>query len=230
MKEHYRRRDPKLGFDLDEKREPENLVKSYPSLPYGNECHVPVIAFDKLDGSNVRAEWTKKKGWHKFGTRHRLVDKTDPIFGKAPDLIVNKYGDEIEEILRALKHDKAMCFFEFHGPHSFAGMHDVAEQQTVTLFDVAPFAKGFMPPEQFLTAFSHLEIPKVLFQGIITPEIIDQVRTSTLPGMTFEGVVFKGDNDKKTKMPIMFKQKSKAWLDKLGEYCGENRDLFNALI
>jgi hypothetical protein len=48
--------------------------------------------------------------------------------------------------------------------------------------------------------------------------------------MTFEGVVCKAVNDKKTKQPIMFKQKSRAWLDKLHEYCGDNKDLLNALI
>jgi len=37
-------------------------------------------------------------------------------------------------------------------------------------------------------------------------------------------------NDKKTKMPIMFKQKSRAWLDKLDAYCGDNKALRNALI
>jgi hypothetical protein len=47
--------------------------------------------------------------------------------------------------------------------------------------------------------------------------------------MTFEGVVCKGANDKKTKMPIMFKIKSQAWLDKLKEHCKEDEALFNKL-
>lgn len=229
-REYYRRRDVRLTHDLDEKREPENLVKSYPSLPYATECHLPIVAFDKLDGSNVRAEWTKKKGWCKFGTRHRLVDASDPVFGKVPGIIVAKYGDDLAKALSDNGHDKAMCFFEFHGPSSFAGMHDVTEPQTVTLFDVAPFAKGILSPASFLDQFGHLDIASVLYMGMLTPEFINSVRTSTLPGMTFEGVVCKAANDKKTKAPIMFKQKSKAWLDKLGAYCGDNKDLFNALI
>lgn len=229
-REYYKRRDEREAYDLDEKREPENLVKSYPSIAYASECHVPVIAFDKLDGSNVRGEWTKKKGWHKFGTRNRLVDETDPIFGKVPATIVEKFGDSLGRVLRDAGHDKAMCFFEFYGPNSFAGMHDVTEKQTVTLLDVAPFQKGILQPTQFMKLAGSLDIPKVLFEGTVTPEFIDSVRSGTLTGITFEGVVCKGDNDKKTKAPVMFKQKTKAWLDKLGAYCGDNKDLFNALI
>jgi hypothetical protein len=229
-REHCRRRDRREQWDLDERKEPENLVKTYPSLPYGTECHLPVYAFDKLDGSNIRAEWTSKKGWHKFGTRHRLVDASDPIFGKAPGLIVAKYGDSLAAALRQAGYDRAMCFFELWGPGSFAGMHDLSQQQTVTLFDVAPFNLGILMPDKFVKLFGHLDVSKLLYHGPITPEFIESVRAGTLEGMTFEGVVCKAVNDKKTKQPIMFKQKSRAWLDKLHEYCGDNKDLLNALI
>jgi hypothetical protein len=47
--------------------------------------------------------------------------------------------------------------------------------------------------------------------------------------MTFEGVVCKGANDKATRMPIMFKIKSKAWLEKLREYCKGDDKLFERL-
>ena len=228
-REHYRRRDGRQAHDLDERHEPENLVKSYPSISYGTESDLPVVVFDKLDGSNVRAEWTRKKGWHKFGTRTRLVDATDPVFGEVPNLIVEKYGNSLGRALADKGYDRAMCFFEFHGPGSFAGMHNPAVQHTVTLFDVAPFAQGILDPELFLKLFGHLDMPAVLHQGTVTPELIDSVRNSTLTGMTFEGVVIKAKNDKKTKAPIMFKQKSKAWLDALRKHCGDNTDLFKAL-
>lgn len=205
-------------------------MKTYPSISYATESHLPIVAFDKLDGSNIRAEWTRKKGWHKFGTRNRLVDETDPLFGKAPKLIIAKYGDSLGKALADAGHDRAMCFFEFWGPKSFAGMHDVNEDQTVTLFDVAPFAQGILEPERFLKLVGHLDHARVLYEGPCTAEFIEQVRNGTLPGMTFEGVVCKSKNDKKTKMPVMFKQKSRAWLDKLHEYCGDNKDLLHALI
>lgn len=230
-REHYRRRDTRLDYyDLDERRDSESIVKTYPSISYAAESHLPIVAFDKLDGSNIRAEWTSKKGWHKFGTRNRLVDATDPIFGRAPSLIQTKYGDTLAQRLKDAGFDKAMCFFELWGPSSFAGMHKLEEELTVTLFDVAPFAQGILEPARFLKLAEGLDHAKVLYEGPVTPEFIESVRARTLPGMTFEGVVCKAKNDKKTKMPIMFKQKSRAWLDKLDVYCGDNKELRNALI
>lgn len=225
---HRAHQDQPLGARREEP--PETLVKSYPSIQYATECCVPIVAFDKLDGSNVRAEWSRKKAWHKFGTRHRLVDDIDPVFGKVPSLIVAKFGDDLGKALTDAGYERATCFFEFWGPGSFAGMHDPKATQTVTLFDVAPFAKGILEPEQFLKLFGHLDVAKVLYHGEVTADFIESVRAGTLPGMTFEGVVCKGVNDKKTKMPIMFKQKSRAWLDKLREHCGNNHEQFNALI
>lgn len=215
--------------DLDERKDSKEYMKSYPSLPYASECHLPIVAFDKLDGSNVRAEWTSKKGWAKFGTRNRLVDSTDPIFGKIPEIVRAKFGESLPEALKAGKFDRAMCFFELHGSKSFAGMHDINDDLTVTLIDVAPFNQGILEPERYLKYFGHLDIAKVLYEGNLTPEFIESVRNSTLPGMTFEGVVCKAKNDKKTKMPLMFKQKSRAWLDKLRSHCGTNEELFRTL-
>ncbi len=229
-REYYRRRDTRLTHDLDEKRDPENIVKTYPSLSYGTECHLPIVAFDKLDGSNIRAEWTNKKGWSKFGTRRRLVDETDPLFGRVPSLVTAKYGESLSKAFEDNGIKRAMCFFEFWGPKSFAGMHDLKDDLQVTLIDVAPFNQGILEPERFIKLFGHLDIAKVLHQGRCTPEFIEQVRSGTLPGMTFEGVVCKANNDKRTKAPIMFKQKSRAWLDRLHEYCGDNKDLLHSLI
>jgi hypothetical protein len=204
-------------------------MKSYPSIPYATECRVPIVAFDKLDGSNVRAEWSRKKGFYKFGTRTRLVDASDPVFGKVPGLINDKYGKGIDEVLKESKWVSACCFFEFWGPNSAFGMHDLKEDQTVTLIDVAPFGAGILEPELYLKLFGHLDHAKVLYEGEVTEAFIESVRDGSLPGMTFEGVVCKGKNDKKTKAPVMFKQKSRAWFDKLKAYCGDNNELFRTL-
>lgn len=232
MREHYRRRDKRLSIDLslDERQQPENLVKTYPSIPYATECRVPIVAFDKLDGSNVRIEWSKKKGFYKFGTRKRLLDETDVVFGVVPDILEKKIGPALSKALDDAGFDRVMCFFEFHGKNSFAGMHDPNDEMQLTLIDVAPFKLGLLDPERFLKLFGHLNVPRVLYTGEVTPDFIESVRSSTLEGMTFEGVVCKGKNDKKTKAPIMFKQKSKAWLDKLHSYCGDNYELFRTLL
>lgn len=234
-REHYKRRDSRESYDLDEKKEPELLVKTYPSISYATECQLPIVAFDKLDGSNIRAEWTQKKGFHKFGTRNRLVDDTDPLFGKVPKLVRDKYGEALGRILSHARYERAMCFFEFWGPSSFAGMHCSDEDQTVTLFDIAPFKRGILEPDAYLKLVNNaehgpLDHAKVLYTGPCTAEFIESVRNGTLPGMTLEGVVCKAKNDKKTKMPVMFKQKNRAWIEKLRTYCGNNSDLYNALI
>lgn len=45
-------------------------MKQYPTINYWNKGYFgeSCYAFEKLDGSNIRAEWSKKQGWHKFGT------------------------------------------------------------------------------------------------------------------------------------------------------------------
>jgi hypothetical protein len=43
-------------------------MKTYPSISR-DIVGQPIYAFDKLDGSNIRAEWSKKNGFHKFGSR-----------------------------------------------------------------------------------------------------------------------------------------------------------------
>ena len=54
-------------------------IPGYKDAPKG----LPCIAFDKLDGQNVRFEWTKKRGWFKFGMRRRLFDESDVEFGRS---------------------------------------------------------------------------------------------------------------------------------------------------
>jgi hypothetical protein len=202
-------------------------VKSYPHIEYAEDCPLPIHAFDKLDGSNIRAEWSLKRGWYKFGSRAGLLPETNPILGKASDLVLSKYGDELGKSLKGARFESAVCFFEYWGPNSFAGLHQ-DEEHTVTLFDVAPYRQEILPPKEFLRLFGHLDTPRLLYVGPVTHEFIGSVRDSTLEGMTFEGVVCKAA-DKKTKTPIMFKQKSRAWLDKLRVRCGDNRALFERL-
>lgn len=58
-------------------------MKEYPSIPAAADLLArpdaylgqPFVAFDKLDGSNIRAEWDRKKGWLRFGSRRRLLER-----------------------------------------------------------------------------------------------------------------------------------------------------------
>jgi hypothetical protein len=44
-------------------------MKQYPEILHYSRGHFgePVIAFEKLDGSNIRLEWQRKRGFFKFG-------------------------------------------------------------------------------------------------------------------------------------------------------------------
>lgn len=204
-------------------------MKSYPSIDKQIRDDVYIYAFDKLDGSNIRAEWNSKRGFYKFGTRNQLMDENTQPFGQAIPIIQNKYEKELAMVFKEQRWQDAICFFEFHGPNSFAGNHLETDEKTVTLFDVNPYKKGILEPNDFIKLFGHLDIPKILFEGKANSTLVEQVKNSTLAGMTFEGLVCKGQNDKKTKQPIMFKIKSHAWLEKLKTFCKGDENLFNKL-
>ena len=204
-------------------------MKHYPSITKEVRHDVHVYAFDKLDGSNIRAEWNSKRGFYKFGTKSQLMDASSKPFGCAIPLVKEKYEAALAEVFKEHGWKDAICFFELWGPSSQFGQHDFKEKLDVTLFDVNPYKEGILEPQEFIKFFGHLDIPKVLYEGLVTVELFDGVKQSTLPGMTFEGVVCKGASVTNAKMPVMFKIKSKAWLDKLRVYCNGNENLFRML-
>jgi hypothetical protein len=187
----------------------------YPVIQRGIRRSEQIYAFDKIDGSNVRAEWSKKRGFYKFGTRKRLMDETDPKFGKAKALILEKYAEDLESIFIKERQQKAVAFFEFHGPNSFAGYHNEDDDHTVTLFDVA-YQHGILEPKDFIKKFGKLDVPPVLWVGNANSVLIDLVKTGQLEGMTFEGVVCKGKYISPG-YPLMFKIKNEEWIQKLKE-------------
>lgn len=198
-------------------------MKQYPSIPreYRN---IPIYAFDKLDGSNIKVEWHPKKGLHKFGSRTQLIDETSS-FGESITLI-KEYENKIHKQLKDMRAESATLFFEFYGANSFAGYH-IDEPHQVTLIDVSIHKKGFMNPNDFNNSF---DIPKanLLYVGNCNSTFIESVKDGTLEGMSFEGVVCKGVRAKSSHPPIMFKVKNRAWIDKLKSTVSE--ELFNSLV
>jgi hypothetical protein len=202
-------------------------MKQYPEITADIRRDIPVYAFDKIDGSNIRAEWSRKRGFYKFGSRKVLIDSTHPL-GEAENLIRTKYEDDLSEIFRKQRFERVICFFELSGKRSFAGRH-TDEEHDVLLIDVNPYKKGILPPAEFLKLVGDLDLPGLLYRGNANREFEESVRNGTLLGMTFEGVVCKAKNPKRTPMPLLFKIKSRAWYQRLREYCAGNDELYKKL-
>ena len=122
-------------------------MKTYPTVPRGWRKHPKdevIYAFDKIDGTNIRAEWSrKKKKFWKFGTRQLLIDESHGDFGEAVGLVRGKYERDLHDIFTKERFEKVICFFEFYGENSFAGRH-LDEPHDVKLFDINPHKKGLL--------------------------------------------------------------------------------------
>lgn len=208
-------------------------MKSYPSITTKIDFKKSFYLFDKLDGSNIRAEWSPKKGFYKFGSRTQLLTPDQTALYPAIDRInsfTGSTGIELSSKLSKLNCESAVCFFEWVGPNSFAGSHpDSIDDMRVVLIDVALYKKGIMSPERFIEHFSDFDIPKILHQGKISEELFQSIRTSELSGITFEGVVGKERGCNKDGRHDMCKIKTNAWLNKLKDMCKGDEALYQRL-
>lgn len=202
-------------------------MKDYPSISGRYEIGKRIIAYDKIDGSQIRVEWSAKKGFYKFGTRTQLIDESASIFGEAISLAKTKYEEPLSEIFNKQHWKRVVAFFEFHGEKSIAGWHD-REPHKVTLFDIAYENKGLLEPEKFCEIFKYVDIPKVLYKGEITEEFVKSVRENSLDGISLEGIVAKGKCESPG-LPYMCKIKTHKWLDLLKEKCNGNTAMFEKL-
>lgn len=199
-------------------------MKSYPTISTKIK-RTNVWTFDKLDGSNIRAEWSSKKGFYKFGSRNQLINESHYPLGEAITLLYEK-TDLLGSIFMKHKWERVVAFFEFYGLHSFAGFHE-DEEHKITLIDISIYKKGMLEPQQFVNTFEEVGIiPKILHIGMVNEQLITDVKRSALNNMTFEGVVCKYTENNRVKM---FKVKSLAWLNKLRDKCGNNEALFRRL-
>jgi hypothetical protein len=192
----------------------------------GRDC----ISFQKLDGSNLRFEYSRKsKRWYKFGTRRRLFDKSDPDFGSAIDLFSAKYGEALAKIFHDTKEWKGaeymVAFAEFLGPHSFSGIHDPVklkvennDPKDLILFDLDVHRRGLISPREFVKRFEHLHAAEVVYDGPLTQEFFNEVRNGGKFKLN-EGVMCKGGSGHDL---WMCKIKTLEYLDRLKTFFGNN--------
>ena len=192
-------------------------MKAYPTIPKTPpKGPTKFWVFDKLDGSCIRAEWSKKRGFHKFGTRKRLLGTDQGVLAEAQQL-AEAQELSFRKVFEGCKIDRVVCFFEFHGANSFAGNHIAGEAHRLTLFDVDVYNVGLVNPDEFLAMFADydIDIAALLYVGPMDEVILTEIRTGSFPGMSFEGVVAKARRQKRIGTPMMFKVKNEAWIAKV---------------
>ena len=209
-------------------------MKSYREIPGPEKApQLPCVAFYKYDGSNLRFEWSKKRGWYKFGTRNRLFDNTDRDFGNGIELFLNTYGDDLPKVIRDNKDyrgvDNFIVYCEYYGADSFASYIGTAPREIV-LIDVDITRKGIVLPKDFIRNFGHLRIPEVIYEGNFNKQFVQDIKDGKYP--VKEGVVAKGVLPKKNPQHglWMAKVKTKWWMDELKRRAVESAQLQKILM
>ena len=201
-------------------------MKDYPSVPRSvgtafrqiDNCYV----FDKIDGSSMRAEWSKKRGWYKFGRRHGLCDSSNPHLEQVPEMFYSDLAEDLTRLATDNRWQHLVVFFEFWGEQSFAGQHFDDDPKHLTVFDVAADKKGILPPKEFLKRFAgYVSTPAFLGRVQWTRGYVEKVRRGEVEGITFEGVVGKSAISKHE--IVRAKAKTQAWIDKVLEIHGKER-------
>jgi hypothetical protein len=188
-------------------------ISHYRDAPIGLLCYV----FEKYDGSNLRWEWSRNKGWYKFGTRTSMFDRSTPLWSQAIPIFMNEMADVIEDEVR-YEHrgiQRFTVFTEFFGASSFAGNHKEDEPKKLILLDVHIDKRGFMSPKDFTYMFA--DVPwqaNMIYKGNMNAQFIEEVKNGKhTPGG--EGVVCKGSN-------WTAKIKTDAWLQRLKTHYGQD--------
>ena len=192
-------------------------MKIYSSIPsvYQSKDLInrSIIAFDKIDGSNIRVEGSIKTGFDKFGCRRHLIDRNTEMLGVA----VNLFKEKEEKILEILSKNKLQgheltLYFELFGKNSFAGKHEIEDKKDIYLIDVWIKKLGFIEPKEFIDLFSEVGIPKIIYSGILDQEFIDWVINNEEIN---EGVVCKSTRKMKDGNIRMCKIKTGRWIEKV---------------
>lgn len=204
-------------------------MKEYPHIEYWNKGiqGSPIIAFDKLDGQNIRCEWSKNRGWYKFGSKKSMFDETHSEFGKVIPVFKEKYGDALTEVFKRNKLYRNtrnfVVFCEWVGENSFCGRHDPNDKMDIVLFDIAPgdyTNQGFMEPKEFVKEFGHLHIPRIVYQGNLNMSFVNDVKAGKY--RVKEGVMCKGVQQNQGRKVWVVKIKTNEWLDRLRGDLGED--------
>lgn len=201
----------------------------YPSIQNSSKAPREMcVAFDKLDGSNFRAKWTKKQGFHLFGTRTQLIDETDQFWGQMVTIFKTDFAKSLEDkFVRDKDYQNEreyIVYGEFLGDNSFAGRHVDSDEKRIVVFDILCGHKNrkFVPPMKFIKDFQEIvKIPDVVYHGNLNNEFIADVRANKYN--LNEGVICKGVKSRGDAMGgiWMCKIKTQNYFDRLKERFAE---------
>lgn len=192
-------------------------MKDYPSIPLSKGQKFQEIpnahVFDKLDGSSMRSEWTKKRGWYKHGRRRGLLDDSNPALVVVPEMFERSFAESLARVAVKNKWQHLIVFYEFWGDQSIAGLHFQDDEKHLTLFDAAADKKGIIGPKDFRKIFES-EVETAAFLGIhnFTRGFAKRVRDGEVEGITFEGVVAKAGSGHTL---VRAKAKTQRWIDRV---------------
>lgn len=200
----------------------------YPSILNSSKApRQPCVAFEKIDGSNIRVKYTQKRGFDLFGSRTQLIDETHPHLGRVVSIFKRDFQAPLTEIIKKeWPNDRELIVFgEFFGDKSFAGLHDVTDPTLrFVMFDILVGHKNqkFLLPQEFVKLFnSVVPIPRVVYEGNLSDQLIQDVRAGKYD--VVEGVVCKGTQKTGNARGSvwMAKIKTQAYLDKVLNRFGE---------
>lgn len=219
-------------------RRPKVQLTRYPSIdgPTSDVIGQSCIAFEKYDGSNLQFSWNQSDGWYRNGTRRRTVLPDNPLFGSAIEMFQLKYAKGILETIRRYKeyrNTKSLtAFCEFYGEKTFSGLHADGDPKQLKLFDVMIDDESLVIPGDFKNHFGQLDIAKIVYEGELTREFVNQVRDGKV--VAGEGVVVKGvettarRKGKTERSAWMVKIKTQTWLDELARRAGDSPERFES--
>lgn len=194
-------------------------MKQYDTIEYyGDYWGLPVVAFDKLDGSNLRFEYSHKRGFYKFGTRKQMIDESSD-FGFAINLFLEKYNESLSKIFKSREYrniQSFVCYAELVGTKSRFGLHEFGNDVfDLVLFDIDQHKHGMVTPKRFIKDFGDTGIPRVVYEGNLNKELVAQVKKNEFN--LSEGVICKGVTVTKKGRPDLYycKIKTNDWFDKL---------------
>jgi hypothetical protein len=190
-------------------------MKQYPSITLvkpGSPPGETLYTFEKLDGSNVRFEWSKKRGWWKYAARARLLDETDDLLGPSMKVFNESSAEPLTKYFVDQGWQTAVAFCEFYGPRSFAGLHHPGDEKWSALIDVAADKRGIIDPKDYLKLVEKTHVPCPCYLGLCkwNETFLRNVDAGEWmdAGMGFEGVVGKVMKNKRL---FMWKAKTDAW-------------------